>query len=54
MLRALSQEDDPYSKIQAFPGQRQLELERLAVLYSFADKWKMGERKKLRNQNLTL
>ena len=54
MLRALRQEDNPYTKIQAFPGQRKLKLERLAVLYSFADKWKMGERKKLSYQNLML
>ena len=52
MLRALRQEDNPYTKIQAFPGQRQLELGRFSSAVQFRRQMEVGGRKKLRNQNL--
>ena len=42
MLRALRQEDDPYSKIQAFPGQRQMKLEAVSSAVQFRQQMEEG------------
>ena len=46
-LRALSQEDDPYTKIQAFPGQRQLELKRFSSAVQFRRQMEDGGAEKV-------